>query len=208
LLLWWNSLFRLTILIFLAQQSTIIVSKFLEKAVMPFERPTTDPTDLYYRDRLLATTPFNPVEFAKTFEHRRARIQNVNFHYTIGGPGPVIIFGHGWPASWYEWRKVMPQLIDRFTCVAFDLPGLGDSTPPAYTPDGKVLPENSLTMPLKYIGAELGFGGHLGGDRQRAFKTIDRYATNASYETVDRCSHWVSEDRPVYIAEKIAEFFS
>lgn len=315
---------------------------------MPFKVPTTDPNDLYYRDRILAVTPFDPVEFAKTFEHRRVWIDNVNLHYVIGGKGPVIVFGHGWPASWYEWRKVMPQLSDRFTCVAFDLPGLGDSTPPpafdtgtiarltrkfivehleqntvflvghdvsgppfahlaaynrdlvkklfftetsidgpemgeillqhineiwhfpmnaarlspsfaagreeqfipqfftdwvynvgaiqpediaeyvrvnkkpgviecgasyynrqpAYTKDGKVLPEKSLTMPLKYIGAEFGFGGHLGGDKKRAYQTIARFATNSSYEVIDRCSHWVSEDRPVYLAQKIAEFFS
>ena len=315
---------------------------------MSLQLPSTDPNDLYYRDRILAVSPFDPVEFAKTFEHRRAWIDNVNLHYVIGGNGPVIIFGHGWPASWYEWRKVMPQLSDRFTCVAFDLPGLGDSTPPtafdtgtiselikkfitehleqekvfvvghdvsgpplahlaaynphlveklfftetsvdgpemgeillqhineiwhfpmnaarlspsfatgreeqfipqfftdwvynvgaiqpqdiaeyvrvnkkpgviecgasyynrplAYTDDGKVLPEKSLTIPLKYIGAEFGFGGHLGGDEKRAYRTIARFATNSSYEVVDRCSHWVSEDRPVYIAQKIAKFFS
>ena len=97
---------------------------------MTFQNPSTDPNDLYYRDRILAVTPFDPVKFAKTFEHRRVWLDNVNLHYVIGGNGPVIILGHGWPASWYEWRKVMPQLSDRFTCVAFDLPGLGDSTPP------------------------------------------------------------------------------
>ena len=37
---------------------------------MTLQLPTTDPNDLYYRDRLLAVTPFNSVEFAKTFEHR------------------------------------------------------------------------------------------------------------------------------------------
>ena len=66
----------------------------------------------------------------------------------------------------------------------------------------------TYTTSLKYIGAEFGFGGHLGGDKKRAYQTIARFATNSSYEVVDRCSHWVSEDRPVYIAEKIAEFFS
>lgn len=97
---------------------------------MSLELPSTDPKDIYYRDRLLAVSSFNPVEFAKTFEHRRVLIDNVNLHYVIGGNGPVIVFGHGWPASWYEWRKVLPLLSNCFTCVAFDLPGLGDSSPP------------------------------------------------------------------------------
>lgn len=314
---------------------------------MPLAHPSTDPDDLYYRDRLLAVAPFDPVAFARTFEHRRSRVEGVNLHYVIGGRGPVILFGHGWPASWYEWRKVMPQLADRFTCIAFDMPGIGDSGPPpafdkvtisklirsfvlndlgldrvfvvghdisgppllalaAYNPelvaklfltetsllgaemgsillghlneiwhfpinaarlspsfasgreeqfipqfftewvynvgaigpqdiaeyvrtakrpgalecgasyynaqptpapDGGDLPAGSLTMPLLFIGAELGFGGWLGGRERSAFKTIERYATNTQYEVVDRCSHWVSEDRPVYLAERIARWF-
>lgn len=60
-------------------------------------------------------------------------------------------------------------------------------------------------MPLKYIGAEFGFGGYLGGDEKRAFKTIERFATNSSYEVVDRCSDWVCEDCPAYIAQKIGD---
>lgn len=66
---------------------------------MPLERPTTNVNDLYYRDRVLAATPFNQSEFAKTFEHRRSRIHGINLHYVIGGQGPVIVFGHGWPAA-------------------------------------------------------------------------------------------------------------
>lgn len=312
-----------------------------------FAAPETDPDDLYVQDRLLAVAPFDRVAFARTFEHRRVHVGRINLHHVVGGRGPVVLFGHGWPASWYEWRKVMPQLADRFTCVALDLPGLGDSGPahafdthtiadvifrfvtehleqtevfvvahdisgppllemaarhpelvakvfctetsiagpemagvlgahldeiwhfpvnaarlaasfatgredqfipqfftewvyntaaigpddiaeyvraakrpgaiecgagyynaPAIpAEDGGTLPAGSLTMPLHFVGAELGFGGWLGGDTRAAFATIDRYATQATYEVVDRCSHWVAEDRPVYLARRIAEFF-
>lgn len=64
---------------------------------MSLRLPSTDPNDLYYRDRLLAVSPFDPVEFAKTFEHRRVWIDKVNLHYVIGGNGPVIIFGQDGP---------------------------------------------------------------------------------------------------------------
>lgn len=78
---------------------------------------------------------------------------------------------------------------------------------PTPAPGGGELPDGSLSMPLLFIGAELGFGGHLGGDQQLAFRSIAKYATDARYEVVDRCGHWVSEDRPVYLAERIAAFF-
>ena len=57
---------------------------------MPLQIPTTDPNDLYYRDRILAVSPFDPVEFAKTFEHRRVWLDNVNLHYVIGGSGHLL----------------------------------------------------------------------------------------------------------------------
>ncbi|OLT19154.1 alpha/beta hydrolase [Actinomadura sp. CNU-125] len=38
---------------------------------------------------------------------------------------------HGWPQTWWEWRKVMPALAENHTVVAFDLPGLGRSDIPS-----------------------------------------------------------------------------
>ena len=64
------------------------------RLTMPLKLPATDPNDLYYRDRLLAVSPFDPVEFVKTFEHRRVWLDNVNLHYVIGGSGPVIVFAN------------------------------------------------------------------------------------------------------------------
>jgi haloalkane dehalogenase len=44
--------------------------------------------------------------------------------------GILSILLHGFPLSGLTWRKVVPQLARRFTCYAFDLMGLGDSTSP------------------------------------------------------------------------------
>jgi pimeloyl-ACP methyl ester carboxylesterase len=37
---------------------------------------------------------------------------------------------HGWPSTWYEWRRVMPLLALRHRLVVPDLRGLGDSSRP------------------------------------------------------------------------------
>jgi haloalkane dehalogenase len=44
------------------------------------------------------------------------------------GNGPALVLVHGFPLSGLTWRRVVPQLAQRFTCYAFDLVGLGDST--------------------------------------------------------------------------------
>lgn len=48
--------------------------------------------------------------------------------YRKAGKGPALVLLHGFPLSGLTWRKVVPALSKRFTCYAFDLIGLGDST--------------------------------------------------------------------------------
>lgn len=38
---------------------------------------------------------------------------------------------HGFPQDWFERRRVMPRLAQRFTVVAVDLRGVGGSAPSA-----------------------------------------------------------------------------
>jgi pimeloyl-ACP methyl ester carboxylesterase len=48
-------------------------------------------------------------------------------HYVRGGNGPPLVLLHGFPQSWYEFRKIMPRLAKSFTVVAVDLRGVGNS---------------------------------------------------------------------------------
>lgn len=61
------------------------------------------------------------------FTGGRVPVEGCDLHYVRAGSGPVLVFLHGWPATWWSWHKVLPALADTFTVVAFDLPGLGDS---------------------------------------------------------------------------------
>ncbi|MFG3258681.1 alpha/beta fold hydrolase [Streptomyces sp. NPDC048172] len=65
--------------------------------------------------------------FNATFKHRFATVRGVRMHYVTGGSGPALVLLHGWPQTWYEWRKIMPKLARHHTVYALDLPGLGDS---------------------------------------------------------------------------------
>jgi haloacetate dehalogenase len=55
----------------------------------------------------------------------------VRIHYRREGTGPAMVLLHGYPQTGHEWRKVMPSLARRFTVVAPDLRGYGDSDRPA-----------------------------------------------------------------------------
>jgi pimeloyl-ACP methyl ester carboxylesterase len=48
------------------------------------------------------------------------------FYRTVGDPGaPVILLLHGFPASSFMFRELMPRLADEFHLIAPDLPGFG-----------------------------------------------------------------------------------
>ena len=54
----------------------------------------------------------------------------VRIHYRREGRGPGMVLLHGWPQTGHMWRKVVPALAERFTVVAPDLRGYGDSDRP------------------------------------------------------------------------------
>ena len=76
-------------------------------------------------------TDSDPITFAQTFTHHTADVNGVQLHYVMGGKGDPIVLLHGWPKTWYKWRKVIPALAEHHTVIVPDLPGLGDSLPSA-----------------------------------------------------------------------------
>ncbi len=66
-----------------------------------------------------------------TFTRKTAVANGLAIHYVIGGQGEPVVLLHGYPETWYDWRKVMPALARRYTVIAPDMRGLGDSARPA-----------------------------------------------------------------------------
>ena len=46
------------------------------------------------------------------------------------GEGPLVVFCHGFPESWYSWRHQMAALSQRFQVVAIDQRGYNLSDKP------------------------------------------------------------------------------
>jgi pimeloyl-ACP methyl ester carboxylesterase len=61
---------------------------------------------------------------------RHVEIHGHRVAYRIGGSGPAIVLIHGMARSSSTWRHVMPTLAERFTVVAPDLLGHGESEKP------------------------------------------------------------------------------
>ena len=86
------------------------------------------------------------------FTHRVAQIGEVRIHYVIEGQGEPLLMIHGFPQTWYEWRKVIPALAKRFTVIAPDYRGAGDSSRPQTGYDKHTMMED-----LRGLVQSLGF---------------------------------------------------
>lgn len=84
---------------------------------------------LYAQDKAMRTE-FDKAAFERTFTHHTAEVNGVRLHYVVGGKGDPVVLLHGFPATWYNWRYVMPTLAERYTLIAPDMRGLGDSSKP------------------------------------------------------------------------------
>ena len=93
----------------------------------------------------------DPATFERTFTLREATVNGIRLHYVIGGSGSPILLVHGFPETWYAWRKIMPILARRHTVIVPDLRGAGASA--------KTGPYDTGTMAedLHQLVTQLGF---------------------------------------------------
>ena len=68
-----------------------------------------------------------PAEIAS----RTANVDGVQLHYLTAGQGPAVLLLHGYTQTSRMWRPLIPLLSGKFTVIAVDLPGIGDSSIPA-----------------------------------------------------------------------------
>lgn len=67
----------------------------------------------------------------KTIVSRTTEINGVKLHYMTAGHGTPLILLHGYAETSLMWRPIIPSLAERFTVIAPDLPGIGDSDIPS-----------------------------------------------------------------------------
>ena len=66
-----------------------------------------------------------------TIASRTAEIDGAKLHYMTAGRGTPLILLHGYAETSLMWKPVIPVFAARFTVIAPDLPGIGDSGIPA-----------------------------------------------------------------------------
>ncbi|MCY3849713.1 MAG: alpha/beta hydrolase [Acidimicrobiaceae bacterium] len=58
-------------------------------------------------------------------------MNDIRLHCVTAGSGPPVVLLHGWPETWFAWRKQIPVLAEHYSLIVPDLRGYGDSDKPA-----------------------------------------------------------------------------
>ena len=82
---------------------------------------------------------------------------DVRIAAVVGGNGPPLLLLHGHPQTHAIWHKVAPALARRFTLVAADLRGYGDSSKPAGAGDHANYAKRALAADQVALMRHLGF---------------------------------------------------
>lgn len=136
------------------------------------------------------------------FETRQVRTSGAALCCAVGGSGPPVLLLHGYPQTRHAWHRVAPGLAGRFTVVAPDLRGYGESV--ALDPDQpEAYSKRTLAGDLVELMQALGFprfavAGHDRGARvgyRLALDHPDRVSAYASLTVIPTIEIWDRVDR-------------
>ena len=74
---------------------------------------------------------------ANAMKSGAAKIDGKKIHYLTAGQGPAVILLHGYTQTSRMWRPLIEKLKEKFSLLAPDLPGIGDSDIPKSGADMK-----------------------------------------------------------------------
>lgn len=65
------------------------------------------------------------------FKETKVPVEGCTLSATVGGSGPAVLLLHGYAETAQMWKPLAVALAPRFTVIAIDLPGIGDSSIPS-----------------------------------------------------------------------------
>jgi haloacetate dehalogenase len=112
------------------------------------------------------------------FTRRRIATSGAEINLVIGGDGPPLLLLHGFPQTHAMWHKVAGRLAERFTVVATDLRGYGDSEKVPTAEDHSSYSKRAMAQDQVEVMRVLGFErfqvvGHDRGGRVAHRMAID-----------------------------------
>jgi pimeloyl-ACP methyl ester carboxylesterase len=109
---------------------------------------------------LLAIATIAPAAFATNqdkpmLKDKYTKVNGVRLHYVTAGKGPLILFLHGFPEFWYEWKNQLVEFSKDHQAVAPDMRGYNLSEKPQELDQYKV---SALVEDIRALSDHLSHG--------------------------------------------------
>src|SRR5215470_4853400 len=79
---------------------------------------------------LISSSAGHAADFGSGFKTRSVAVDGGTVGVNVGGNGPAVLLLHGYAETSRMWKPLATMLAPRFTVIAPDLPGIGDSSIP------------------------------------------------------------------------------
>ena len=103
------------------------------------------------------TAHVSEVSMFEGFDSFSAPVNGVEIYGVKAGSGPPLLLLHGYPQTHVMWHKVAPRLAERFTVVAPDLRGYGNSSKPESALDHSTYSKRTMAQDMVVLMTSLGF---------------------------------------------------
>lgn len=113
------------------------------------------------------------------FTQRTFDVNGVTISGVVGGSGPPVLLLHGYPQCHAMWARIAPLIAKRFTVVATDLRGYGDSSKPKCTPGNANYAFREMARDQLEVMRALGFDRFHVIGHDRGGRTAHRMALDA-----------------------------
>jgi haloacetate dehalogenase len=128
--------------------------------------------------------------YPDTFRQVSASVGPATIFARVGGKGPPLLLLHGFPQTHAMWHKVVPQLMQHFTCVLADLRGYGLSSCPRNDHDNFAYSKRAMAQDMVGLMSFLGYdrfavAGHDRGARVAYRMALDTPAQVRSLVILD-----------------------
>ncbi len=159
------------------------------------------------------------------FGRMQVTVSGASINLVRGGAGPALLLLHGYPQTHCIWHKIAPRLAQKYTVVASDLRGYGDSSKPAGAPDHGNYAKRAMALDQVEVMQALGYPAfHLAGhdrgarvahrlaldhpQRVNRLALLDICPTRAMYARSDRAFakayfHWFFLIQPAPFPERL-----
>lgn len=126
------------------------------------------------------------------FTQGRRAVNGIEINFATGGQGPALLLLHGYPQTHAIWHHVAPALAGKFTIVAADLRGYGDSSKPEgggdHLPYAKRTMANDMAELMTALGHDTFMvAGHDRGGRVAHRLVRDHSARVHRWAVLDIC---------------------